>query len=275
MFYGGYLTSLGCPAFILSESILLNMPVSLPILLISFLLPLIVYSYNYYGELESDLSSNPERTLYLKAKRGLYPAIIGLYIGLLSLLLVLYADYRLMIYILILIVSGILYTLILKRLTKRVPVFKSIYVSIVWASAGAFILPVYYSLNISPFFLLIFALIFLKGITNSTFFDIKDLVSDGVRGLKTLPVLLGKEQTLKYLHTMNLIAVLPLVAGVYFRLIPVYGLSLIAFYFYDSYYIKKAEVLNNKDLRLISYALADAEFILWPIILIIARLLLP
>ncbi len=275
LFYGGYLTSLGCPAFILSESILLKMPVSIPILLISFLLPLIVYSYNYYGELESDMSTNPERTLYLRAKRGLFPAIIGSYIGLLSLLLILYADQRLMVYILILIVSGIMYTLILKRLTKKVPIFKSVYVSLVWASAGAFIFPIYYSLNNSSFFLLIFAFIFLKGITNATFFDLKDLVSDRERGLKTLPVLMGKEQTIKYLHAMNLIAIIPLILGVYARIIPVYTLSLIAFCFYDYYYIKKAETLTNKDLRIASYALADAEFILWPLLLIIASILLP
>lgn len=275
LFYGGYLTSLGCPAFILSESILLNMPVSIPILLISFLLPLIVYSYNYYGELESDLSTNPERAIYLSTKRGLFPAIIGSYLGLLSLLLILYADYRLMVYILILIVSGILYTLILKRLTKKVPVFKSVYVSLVWASAGAFILPIYYSLNDNTFFLLIFAFIFLKGITNATFFDLKDMTDDGARGLKTLPVLLGKQRTLKYLHAMNLIAIIPLVVGVYIGLIPVYGLSLIAFCLYDYYYIKKAENIDNKDLRIISYALADAEFILWPVILVIAKLFFP
>ena len=55
-----------------------------------------------------------------------------------------------------------------------------------------------------------FLFIFLRGIINVTFFDIKDIESDGARGLKTLPVMLGRERTLKFLHWLNIFAFIPL-----------------------------------------------------------------
>ena len=121
--------------------------------------------------------------------------------------------------------------------------------------------------------LLMFFFIFLRGIINVTFFDIKDMESDGAQGLKTLPVILGKRSTLKFLHGLNLFSFLPLLAGVYIGIIPPFALSLFAFYFYDDYYLDKAEVVNNKGLRMISYTLADAEFILWPLVLLVGRAL--
>ena len=119
--YGGYLTSLGCPAFVLSVAILLNTAIGWPVLLIAYLTPLIVYSYNYYGELEKDMATNPERAIHLKKKVKLYPFILGSYLALLALLLVLFANPIMFIFVVILLFCGIFYTLLFKDLTKQIP----------------------------------------------------------------------------------------------------------------------------------------------------------
>ncbi len=271
--YGGYLTSLGCPAFVLSVSILLDTAVDWPVLLIAYLTPLIVYSYNYYGELERDLATNPERAVHLGKKVRIYPFILGSYLVLLALLLFLYANYVMAIFVVILLFCGIFYTVLFKDLTKQVPGFKGVYIASVWALAGAFFFNFHYSLDWDIFSALMFLFIFLRGIINVTFFDIKDVASDRAQGLKTLPVIIGKEDTIRFLHGLNVFAFLPLLAGVYLGIVPVFALSLIVFYFYDDYYLRKGGIMNNKSLRLISYTLADAEFILWPIILILGRAL--
>lgn len=271
--YGGYLTSLGCPAFVLSVAILLNSTIDLPVLLISYLTPLIVYSFNYYGELEKDMASNPERAVHLSKKVRLYPLILGIYVLLLALLLVFFANYIMMTFVLILLFCGIFYTILFKDLTKQVPGFKGVYIASVWALAGAFFFNFHYSLSWDFFSVLMFLFIFLRGIINVTFFDIKDLASDSAQGLKTLPVILGREKTLTFLHVLNIFAFVPLLAGVYFGLVPVFALALVVFYFYDYYYLRKAAVINSKSLRMISYTLADAEFILWPLVLIIGKAL--
>ena len=269
--FGGYLTSLGLPAFVLSVSILLNSSIDWPVLAIAYLTPLIVYSYNYYGELERDLATNPERAMYLRKKVSLYPFILGAYFLLLGLLLVEFANPVMIIFVLILLFCGIFYTLLFKDMTKDIPGFKGVYIASVWALAGAFIFNFHYQLSWGLFSVLIFLFIFLRGIINVTFFDIKDIASDAAHGLKTLPVLLGRERTLAFLHLLNVLAFIPLVVGVYLGIIPLYGLSLLVFYFYDLYYLKKAGTINKKDLRVLSYTLADAEFILWPLMLIIGR----
>lgn len=271
--YGGYLTSLGCPAFVFSVSVLLNTSIDWPILAIAYLTPLIVYSYNYYGELEKDLATNPERALFLRKKVGLYPFILGAYILLLGLLLVEFANPVMIIFVLILLFCGIFYTVLFKDMTRDIPGFKGVYIASVWALAGAFFFNFHYELSWGLFSVLIFLFIFLRGIINVTFFDIKDISSDAARGLKTLPVLLGRERTLAFLHLLNVFAFIPLVIGVYLGIIPLYGLSLLVFYFYDLYYLKKAGRVDKKDLRMLSYTLADAEFILWPLMLIIGRAL--
>jgi len=271
--YGGYLTSLGCPAFVLSVAILLNSTIDWPVLLIAYLTPLIVYSFNYYGELEKDMATNPERVVHLSKKVRLYPLILGVYVLLLALLLIFFANYIMMTFVLILLFCGIFYTILFKDLTKQVPGFKGVYIAAVWALAGAFFFNFHYSLNWDFFSVLMFLFIFLRGIINVTFFDIKDQASDSAQGLKTLPVILGRETTLKFLHALNIFAFIPLLIGVYLGIIPAFALSLVVFYFYDLYYLRKAAVINNKGLRMISYTLADAEFILWPIVLIIGRAL--
>ncbi len=271
--YGGYLTSLGCPAIVLSESVLLNVPVNLPILAIAFLLPLIVYSYNYYREIEADLTGNRERAVYLKDTVKEFPYITGLYVGFLILFLVLHANIHTALFVLLLVAAGISYTLFFKGLTKKIPAFKGVFVSLVWASAGAFLLLIYHYEDLSFASLLIFAYIFLKGIINTTYFDLKDVQGDLGQGLKTLPVMLGKERTLKYLHAVNLVAILPIAIGALTGALPIFALLLIAFFFYDRYYINKARTADDKELLTFSYIFADAEFLLWPILLLIGKAL--
>jgi 4-hydroxybenzoate polyprenyltransferase len=267
------LTSLGCPAFVLSVSILLNTGIDWPVLAIAYLTPLIVYSYNYYEELEKDMATNPERASYLRKKVSLYPLILGIYMLALAFLLVFFANYMMIIFVLILLFCGIFYTILFKDLTKQIPGFKGVYIASVWALAGAFFFNFHYSLEWDAFSVLMFLFIFLRGIINVTFFDIKDIVSDGKMGLKTLPVILGKDRTLKFLKALNVFGFLPLLAGVFLGIIPAFALSLVIFYFYDYYYLKKADAINARGLRMISYTLADAEFIIWPIVLILARVL--
>ncbi len=235
--------------------------------------PLIVYSYNYYEELEKDKATNPERAGHLSKKLSIYPLILGAYTVILALLLVSYANYMMMIFVIILLFCGIFYTILFKDLTRQIPGFKGAYIASVWALAGAFFFNFHYSMNWDVFSVLVFLFIFMRGIINVTFFDIKDIESDRAEGLKTLPVIWGKKRTLRFLKRLNVFGFLPLLAGIYMGVIPAYALSLVIFYFYDAYYLNKAGRISWKGLRMISYTMADAEFIIWPVVLLLAKIL--
>ena len=121
-----------------------------------------------------------------------------------------------------------MYSTVFKGLTKKIPGFKNIFTSGIWATGAAFGLPLYYSLPLDSVYVFVFMFLLLRSLGNVIFFDLKDVRSDAIEGLKTVPVLLGRKRTVMLLKAMNLISFLPLVAGVYLHIMPVYTLSMIA-----------------------------------------------
>jgi 4-hydroxybenzoate polyprenyltransferase len=272
--YGGHLVSLGAPAYVLSVSMLMGIEPLKGLLLITYLMPLIVYNYNYFGEMNLDESTNPERAHYVKSKMAVYPYIVAAYILILAAALYLYANWGLIEFSSILVIGGVLFTVVLKDFTKKIPMFKNAYTALIWAFGGTFTLVFYMSLKVSWFFILIFAFMYMRSIANVIFFDLKDLEGDAVRGLKTLPTLRGKKRTIQFLYLLNVISFIPLLAGVYFGIIPLFGLALLPLMAYSFYYLRRAETAGDKELRAVSYTLADAEFLVWPVLLIMGMILL-
>ncbi len=267
--------ALGSPLLILSVSILLNTKCDVQIMAMSYLLPLIVYSYDYYKDLKKDNAVDSERTAFLSEKSKKYPLILTSYILTLIFLIFLFSNVKLTLFIMGLVVSGILYTTAFKGVTKKIPFFKNIYTAITWAMGGTFFLIFYYSMGITTPFLLIFLVIFIRILINIIFFDLKDIDADRNEGLKTLPAILGKKKSINFLHLLNMFSFLPILLGVYLGWIPNFALALLIFFFYVFYYIQKSENLEGDNLHRISHTMADSEFVMWPLVLIIAKLIIP
>ncbi len=272
--YGGHLVSLGAPAYVLSVSMLMGIEPLKGLLLITYLMPLIVYNYNYFGEMDLDESTNPERVHYIKSKMVVYPYIIVAYILILVAALCLYANWGLIEFASILVIGGILFTIVLKDFTKKIPLFKNAYTALIWAFGGTFTLVFYMSLPVGWFFILVFAFMYMRSIANVIFFDLKDMEGDTARGLKTLPAMVGKKRTIQFLYVFNVVGFIPLLAGVYIGAIPVFGLALLPLMAYSFYYLRRAETAGDMELRAVSYTLADAEFLMWPVLLIMGQILL-
>ena len=272
--YGGHLVSLGAPAYVLSVSMLMGIEPLKGLLLITYLMPLIVYNYNYFGEMDLDASTNPERVHYIKSKIAVYPYIIVAYILILIAALCLYTNWGLIEFAAILVIGGILFTVVLKDFTKKIPLFKNAYTALIWAFGGTFTLVFYMSLPVGWFFILVFAFMYMRSIANVIFFDLKDMESDATRGLKTLPAMIGKKRTIQFLYVLNVIGFIPLLAGVYYGIIPLIGLALLPLMAYSFYYLRRAETAGDVELRAVSYTLADAEFLMWPVLLIMGQILL-
>ena len=270
IFYGGYFAALCSPAFILFAADVTDIKVSIPLLLIAYLLPLIVYSYDYYSDIEKDINDS-ERAVFLEKKKNNYPFILSFYTILLAALLILYFNLNLILFILGLITIGILYNISFKDLTKKIPIFKNIYTALTWALGGAFFPVLYYSIGINSSILIAFTVIFLRCLNNILFFDLKDIENDKKEKLKTLPVILGKKTTIKVLYSLNIISFIPLVIGIYIKAVPLFVLSLTFFGLYSFYYIKKAEKTRGKELETVSHTLADMEFVLWRVVLAITK----
>ena len=269
--YGGYLAALCSPCFIISTSVMLNIKIAMPMLLISYLLPLIVYSYDYYKDIDKDIKNNSERAVFLKKKANMYPFVFGFYSLFLVSLLVLYSNWGMVVFIVAIMAGGILYNVALKNITKKIPAFKNIFTALTWALVGALFPLFYYSMTINLSFVIAFLFIFMRVLNNVMFFDLKDVESDRSEGLKTLPVMLGKDGAINVLHVLNIISFIPLVVGMYINAVPLFAISSVFFGIYSFYYIKKAGKTSDKELETVSHTLADMEFVLWPVVFVVAK----
>jgi len=270
--YGGHLPSLGISGLILTIILLFNLPIYFLILIIPYLGVQIVYLYNHFREIDIDTVSNPERTGHLQKQIGSIKQTIGGYIVLLVILL-LFTNIKTLIFILTVVLGGILYTNYFKKITKKVPGFKNFYTAF-FLALSIFLVPLFYELEVTSVFLYLFLLIFLRMLVNTTFFDIKDIESDKMINLKTLPVIFGKKRTIYLLQLINLISAIPLILGVNGNQLPRESIFLIISVLYSFYYLSNSLSVEGKNLRTLTYIIADAEYIFWPIIISIGKIII-
>lgn len=263
--YGGHWLSIGGSAFAISIMLMLNTVFRWELIFIVYLLCLIVYNFDHYINIEQDSFDNPNRTNHLRKYQKFFPLILTIYSSLFIGLLFYFGNFQsLSIGILILII-GLLYSLGLKKLTKKIIGFKNFYTSLSVSSLVILVsFHIGYSLNL--LIIIVFLFIFLRVIINTSFCDLKDIRSDKKKNLITLPIYLGKEKFLTLLHILNIISILLIVMSVVLRISPLYTIFLVLSLPCVLYYLYKAKNPNT-DLENLSSGLVDGEFILWPLLL--------
>lgn len=108
---------------------------------------------------------------------------------------------------------------------------------------------------------------------NIAFFDLKDMESDSKENLRTIPIIFGKKKAIKILNAINLISIISLLIFIYLNIVPVYAITLSLFFIYEYYYLKNSENADRGRLLRNTYVLADAEFLFWPIVLILSKII--
>jgi 4-hydroxybenzoate polyprenyltransferase len=97
--------------------------------------------------------------------------------------------------------------------------------------------------------------------------------SDLNEHLKTVPILLGRNLTIWILYVINTIALVILLIGIYINVLPFFSIILSIFFFYSMYYLYKGRTAKKIELLKYSYIMADSEFVLWPLILFIGKII--
>jgi len=271
--YGGHLLSLGTLGIVWMILILLNQEIKWPILIIAYLLSQIIYTYNHFREIKIDLLTNPERAGYLQRIIKYFPWLVLFYSSLLFLLLILFANLQTISFVIFLLMSGILFTLYFKRVTKKIVGFKNFYVSFFW-TAGIFLPFFYYSLSLNLLFILLILFFFyLRFFIGTCFSDVKDIESDRKEGLLTLAVVLGKKNLINVLLFINILTAIPIIIGFYSRIFPACSLMLLLSVPYSFYYLFKS--VNEKINTTFLYnVIVDGEIIMWFIFVLIGKILL-
>jgi len=260
--YGGHLLSFGAVSIVYAASILLDIRITWDFLLVVYLGTESVYLYNRFKEYKVDFLTNPERTEHIKKYVKYIPFIIFLMTFSAIVFVVYFNKISALTFGLLLLIIGLLYSLFFKKITEKIIAFKSFFVSLMWSLLVLF-LAIYYSAPINLALFLFFVFVFLRWLINTTFFDIKDIETDRQEGLKTLAVVLKQSKLWQLLSIIAILAVLPLIIGVYLRVLPISSLMLFLTIPYTFFYFKQLE--NKKMSPYFLYnVIVDGEFIFWP-----------
>ena len=268
--HGGHWGSLSTVAVALSTVLLLDVPLKPEFIFIVYFGTLSIYTYNHLAEMEIDRITNPQRVTHLEKYASIAPWLVFSYVGIFSFLLLIKGNIHSIIIGFILLILGLSFNRLGKRLTKKIIGFKTIYTALSWSFLIIFT-TVYHLDCIPPctLFLVIFS--FLRFVIGTSYCDLKDLDSDKSIGILTLPAVLGKEKFLSFLSSVNLLSLFPLLAAIYLGYLPVFSFILVYHFFYSFYYIVKARYTS--DVARLCYVMVDGEFVPWPLLLLIGKVL--
>jgi len=270
--YGGHLLSLGAVSIVYTSAILLNIKITWDFLVIVYLGTYSPYLYNRYKEFNEDFATNPERTKHIEKHVKYIPIMIFLFILVMIGIFLHFNKISALLFAIFLILTSFYYSILFKGLSKKIVGFKSFYVSLNW-SLLVILLVIYYFFPLNLAVFLIFAFIFLRFIVSTTFFDIKDIEADKKEGLLTLPNRLKSKGLFIFLILTTLIALLPIILGVYLNVLPIISLLLLFTAPYTFYYLKR--VRNKKtDISFLYNVIVDGEFILWSFFIFLGKIFL-
>lgn len=267
--FGGHMTSLQSPAALLSLNLIEGYPINFTLLVILYSLSQVIYSYNHLREISFDTDSNPERAAFNTRNNKKQKVLFVIYFtGLISCLF--FTNLSVITLTILVLIAGFLYTEYFK--TLKIKGFKNYCIAVLWSSI-LFILPLSRNEVITNTFILIVFMYCLTAFANTIFFDIKDVESDSARDIRTFPVVLGLKKTEFLLYFIKLISASLVVTGVYMNTLPSLFLFYLLAIFYSVVYINRGFVLHDKELRILTYLIAEAEHTFWLIVLIAIKVL--
>jgi len=267
--YGGHLLSFGAVSIVYTASILLDIRITWDFLLVVYLGTESVYLYNRFKEYKVDFLTNPERTEHIKKYVKYIPFIIFLMTFSAIVFVVYFNKISALTFGLLLLIIGLLYSLFFKKITEKIIAFKSFFISLMWSLLVLF-LAIYYSAPINLALFLFSVFVFLRFFVSVSFFDIKDIKTDKQEGLKTLAVVLKQSTLWQFLSIIAILAVLPLIIGVYLRVLPISSLMLFLTIPYTFFYFKQLENKNISPYFLYN-VIVDGEFIFWLFFVLIGK----
>ncbi|WP_319507336.1 UbiA family prenyltransferase [uncultured Methanolobus sp.] len=264
--FGGHLFATGSVSVIMACATVFMIPVSLDILFVSYLLFYAIYLYDYSVGASSDELTNEGRARYLQCKCRSKCIVVAVSV-ILFLVLLAFANTITILIGLGILALGLLYGSHFKKLTKKIPAFKNVFVSMVWSFMALFLF-VYYSLPITYGALMLALFIFIRMMNIQILFDVRDLEGDITNGLLTIPALFGERKYPFILRMINFVSILFVLVCVIQGLLPFFTLAIMPMFYYAVTYIDKV-VESRKNYS--SYVFAACEPIMWAVLIFVGR----
>ena len=273
--YGGHLLALGTSSMAATVAIVLGRVPSWDLLLMAYLFSLGAYSINRISDFEQDEVSHPDRTAYLRSRKG---ALKGMAVGSFALGYVLALLRNLIFFsaLLVPLVLALAYSVSSGRMKsalglprlKEITLVKNVTISFGWSLVP--VLVGLYYLDLPAAVLGLAPFIFLRLMVNTIFFDQRDLEADAKFGVKTLPVKLGMAGSTRVMDVLDLASGAYIVGLVAVGIAPLFALALLVFVPYSFLY--RAYAKSGKHGDSLRDLAADGEYLLWGVVTYIGHL---
>lgn len=175
------------------------------IIILTFLITFSVYGLNKLTDLKEDVINNPDRAKTIKKIEIIFKFTVTLAF-IFSMVLGFRIDILTLPVIIFPLALGILYSVKFSKnfpRLKDITGVKNITIALSWAVVSTFLPVIYSSEKKSILIILIFYLFSIKSLINSILFDIRDIKGDRENKIRTIPVFLGKDKTIKLLLILN------------------------------------------------------------------------
>ncbi|MGI0091741.1 MAG: UbiA family prenyltransferase, partial [Nitrososphaerales archaeon] len=195
--YGGHLLALGTSSIAAASAILLGRSPTFLLLLMAYLFSYGAYMLNRGSEVSQDLVSNPTRTNYLQGRTKYLTVISGVSFGI-GYVIAFLTNLTFFLALILPLALALVYSIGSKKLmgligAKRLKeklLVKNFAISFGW-SLIPLLVGLYYQ-SVPPVLLGFCPFIFFRLMSNTIFFDLRDIKADGVFGVRTIPVVYGK-----------------------------------------------------------------------------------
>jgi 4-hydroxybenzoate polyprenyltransferase len=223
---GGHLLGINSAFIALATMMIFNLSFRWDILVMLYFLTMIIYGFDHIYDIKHD--SLNTRVEYINRNKRLYSIKIALFCVFFLIMLFSYGTMFSILLGLCILFLGISYTLWFKALTKKIIGFKTFYVASTLALAILFTATFFHT--VFPVEIVFFTCYTATScFMNCSLCDIKDMETDKKHGLKTLPLVLGKQRFFFFITGINTVSLIISTLLVTLQVIPFYFISLLGF----------------------------------------------
>jgi 4-hydroxybenzoate polyprenyltransferase len=275
--YGGHLLALGTSSIAASSAILLGRSPTFLLLLMAYLFSYGAYMLNRGSDVTQDSVSNPGRTTYLLG-RAKYLTIISAASFGIGYVIAFFTNLIFFFALIVPLVLALVYSIGSKKLTgligakrlKEKLLVKNLAISFGWSLIPLLVGLYYESL---PLLLLSFGpFIFFRLMSNTIFFDLRDVRADRAYGVRTVPVVYGKLRAYYIMNLFDALSAVYIVSLVVVGFFPLYTLIMISLPLYSIAY-RFLLSRPNANINYLCDVVADGEYLLWGPVLFIGKIL--
>ena len=275
--YGGHLLAVGTASIAASSAILLGRSPSVVLLVMAYLFSYGAYMLNRGAEVAQDSISDPRRTSFLKG-RSRYLKVISAASFVAGYALAATVSLVFFLALLAPLILAIAYTVGSKKMVRIIGaqrlkdklLLKNVVISFGWSLIPLLVGLYYRSL---PAALVAFApFIFFRLMSNTVFFDLRDVRADQDFGVHTVPVVFGSTFSYRLMTLFDLSSAVYLTLLIAARVFPIYSLVMLSLPVYSLVY-RWISQRPGSDLGLLCNFVADGEYLLWGPILLFGKII--